>query len=203
MILSGEILHDSESDYTTINVGFLISSNAIILENSPLTDKIPGKFENAGLFNANYTPTSNEVVYFKAFAENESGISYGNVRKFLNTSVPITQNQTPSEKAISILEEDSIEVSGGWMQNSWFGLYQSYQNGWVYHSIHGWLYLSADNQNGIWAWSQFRGWVWSSAELYPFLYQSNIGNWIYFLTSKEGQIYFFNYSTNSVEVNTP
>ena len=203
VILSGEILHKSESDYTNIKVGFLISPSAEIIEIDPLTYKVSGFFESAGLFSANYTPSSNGVLYFKAFAENESGVSYGNIRKISNNEISNTQNQTPTEKAISILQVDSIEVSGGWKQNSWFGLYKDYSNGWVYHNELGWLYLSADTTNGIWAWSEERSWVWSSKEVYPFLYQSNVGDWIYFLTSNDGQLYFYNYFTDSVEVNSP
>jgi murein DD-endopeptidase MepM/ murein hydrolase activator NlpD len=203
VILSGEILHKSESDYTNIKVGFLISPSAEIMEIDPLTYKVSGFFESAGLFSANYTPSSNGVLYFKAFAENESGVSYGNIRKISNNEISNTQNQTPTEKAISILQVDSIEVSGGWKQNSWFGLYKDYSNGWVYHNELGWLYLSADTTNGIWAWSEERSWVWSSKEVYPFLYQSNVGDWIYFLTSNDGQLYFYNYFTDSVEVNSP
>ena len=201
--LSGEILHKSESDYTNIKVGFLISPSAEIMESDPLTYKVSGFFESADLFSANYTPSSNGVLYFKAFAENESGVSYGNIRKISNNVISNTQNQTPTEKAISTLEKDSIELPGGWRDNSWFGLYKAYENGWIYHSAHGWLYLSADSSDGIWAWSEKRSWVWSSKEIYPFLYQPSIGNWIYFLTSKNGQVYFFNYSTNLVEVNIP
>ena len=201
--LSGEILHKSESDYTNIKVGFLISPSAEIMESDPLTYKVSGFFESADLFSANYTPSSNGVLYFKAFAENESGVSYGNIRKISNNVISNTQNQTPTEKAISTLEKDSIELPGGWSDNSWFGLYKAYESGWIYHSAHGWLYLSADSFDGIWAWSEKRSWVWSSKEIYPFLYQPSIGNWIYFLTSKNGNVYYFNYSTNLVEVNTP
>ena len=199
VILSGEILHNNGADYTTLSVGFLVSSNAMILDNDSSTSKIMGQFVNNGIFSANYTPTSNEVVYFKAFAENESGMSFGNVRKFSDLSVPNSENQTPAEKAISILEKDSNELLGGWLENAWFGLFKSYSGGWVYHSIHGWLYLSADNLNGIWAWSQSRGWVWTSEDLYPFLYQSNIGNWVYYLTNRNGQPIYYNYSNNSLE----
>ena len=184
-------------------VGFLLSTNIDLLLNDPFTQKVIGEFKNEGLFTGNFNSTLDGVIYYKAFAENEMGVSYGKVNKIAVIKSTNSQEQSPSEKAISTLERDSIELPGGWNDNSWFGLYKVYENGWIYHSAHGWLYLSADSSDGIWAWSEKRSWVWSSKEIYPFLYQPSIGNWIYFLTSKNGQVYFFNYSTNLVEVNIP
>jgi alpha-tubulin suppressor-like RCC1 family protein len=201
--LSGEILGESDTNYDNIMVGFLLSTNIDLSLNDPFTQKIIGEFNNEGLFTGNFISTMDDVIYYKAFAENEMGNSYGKVNKIAVIKSTYSQGQSPSEKAISTLGEDSIELLGGWSDNSWFGLYKSYENGWIYHSAHGWLYLSADNSDGIWAWSENRSWVWSSKEIYPFLYQPSIGNWIYFLNSKNGNVYFFNYSTNLVEVNIP
>jgi len=201
--LSGEILGESDTNYDNIMVGFLLSTNIDLSLNDPFTQKVIGEFKNEGLFTGNFNSTMDDVIYYKAFAENEMGMSYGKVNKIAVIKSTYSQGQTPSEKAISTLEKDSIELPGGWSDNSWFGLYKPYENGWIYHSAHGWLYLSADSSDGIWAWSENRSWVWSSKEIYPFLYQPSIGNWIYFLTSKNGNVYFFNYSTNLVEVNIP
>ena len=203
IILSGEILRESDTNNDNIMVGFLLSTNIDLLLNDPFTQKVIGEFKNEGLFTGNFNSTLDGVIYYKAFAENEMGVSYGKVNKIAVIKSTNSQGQSPTEKAISTLGEDSIELPGGWNDNSWFGLYKVYENGWIYHSAHGWLYLSADSSDGIWAWSEKRSWVWSSKEIYPFLYQPSIGNWIYFLTSKNGQVYFFNYSTNLVEVNIP
>ena len=35
--------------------------------------------------------------------------------------------------------------------------------------------------------------------LIPFLYQSNLENWIYFLTNQKGEVRYYNYSTNQFE----
>ena len=203
IILSGEILGENDTNNDNIMVGFLLSTNIDLLLNDPFTQKVIGEFKNEGLFTGNFNSTLDGVIYYKAFAENEMGVSYGKVNKIAVIKSTNSQGQSPTEKAISTLGEDSIELPGGWNDNSWFGLYKVYENGWIYHSAHGWLYLSADSSDGIWAWSEKRSWVWSSKEIYPFLYQPSIGNWIYFLTSKNGQVYFFNYSTNLVEVNIP
>ena len=41
-----------------------------------------------------------------------------------------------------------------------------------YHRIHGYLYLSSDGKDGIWAYSQERRWFWSTQDLYPYIYQA-------------------------------
>jgi len=198
-MLSGEILGESNTNYDNIMVGFLVSTNIDLLLNDQFTQKVIGEFKNGGLFSGNFNSEIDNIIYYKAFAENQTGISYGTVNKISITKSTNPQNQSPTEQAISKLEKDSIELPGGWNDNSWFGLYKAYENGWVYHSVHGWLYLSANSSDGIWAWSENRSWVWSSKEIYPFLYQPSIGNWIYYLTNRNGQPIYFNYSNNSLE----
>ena len=198
-IFSGEILQKSESDFSEIEVGFLISTQVEMGPASPSAQKINGSFTNDGLFTASYGIALQETLYFKAFAENKIGISYGNVRKISIAKLSSTQDLSPSQNALKIIENGSLKMDGGWIQSPWFGLFKAVDNGWIYHSNLGWLYLFSDHSNGIWMWSQSRGWLWMTKELYPFLYQSNIGNWIYFFRSSEGQNHFFNYSSNYSE----
>ena len=101
--------------------------------------------------------------------------------------------------ALSIIRQNTIELAGGGRQSDWFGLYLDHGNGWIYHQIHGWLYLAADANDGIWAWDQKRGWFWSTKELDPFIYQSNTASWLYLLGVVNGQAVFFDYGTNSLD----
>ena len=198
-ILSGELHQVSNSETYNLTVGFLISQKIDFNTSDSSTQKIIAQFETNNLFTANYSHSSFQTLYFKAFAENESGTSYGNIQKIEIKQTNSVENQTPAEKALSALAADSTELNGGWNQSTWFGLYKSYENGWIYHINHGWLFLSADSHDGIWTWSQNRGWTWSKEAIYPFIYQSNIGNWIYYLTNRNGQPIYFNYSNSSLE----
>ena len=182
-----------------MTVGFLISQKINFNTSDSSTQKIIAQFETNSLFTANYSHSSFQTLYFRAFAENESGTSYGNIQKIEIKQTNSIENQTPEEKALSALAAESTELNGGWNQSTWFGLYKSYENGWIYHINHGWLFLSADSHDGIWTWSQNRGWTWSKEAIYPFIYQSNIGNWIYYLTNRNGQPIYFNYSNSSLE----
>jgi hypothetical protein len=182
-----------------VTVGFLISPKIDFNTSDSSTQKIIAQFRTNNLFTANYSHSSVQTFYFRAFAENESGTSFGSIQKIGIKQTNSVENQTPAEKALSALLADSTELNGGWNQSTWFGLFKSYENGWVYHNNHGWLFLSADSLDGIWTWSHNRGWTWSKEAIYPFIYQSNIGNWIYYLTNRNGQPIYFNYSNNSLE----
>ena len=202
LILTGRARQSADSASSTqLNVGFLISPNATLdpLVNS--TEKIIGQANSDGSFSVSVTTSNAESRYFRAFAENEVGTSYGKILKITPVEQTDPAKQNPSEKALNFLASESNELAGGWLENEWFGSYKSFENGWIYHTSHGWLYLSADPVNGIWAWSPNRGWVWSTRELYPFLFQSNTNNWIYFMTVPEGGTYYYNYSTKLLEKN--
>ena len=201
-ILTGRARQSVDSASSTqLNVGFLISPNATLdpLVNS--TQKIIGQANSDGNFSVSVTTSNGQNQYFRAFAENEVGTSYGKILKITPVEETDPTKQNPSEKALNFLASESNELAGGWLENEWFGSYKSFENGWIYHTSHGWLYLSADPVNGIWAWSPNRGWVWSTRELYPFLFQSNTNNWIYFMTVREGGTYYYNYSTKLLEKN--
>ena len=204
IILNGKTLQaegNSKADSST--VGFLVSSIAKLDPQLPNTQIIIGEFQDGNTFTANYDAGFDKTIYFRAFIENTAGTTYGSTLKIVIQSKSDPSKMNPQEKALSTLKSDSVEIPGGWLQNSWFGSYKDFENGWIFHAVHGWLYVSSDSINGIWAWSRDRGWVWSTNGLYPFLYQSNIGNWIYYMTTKNGVAHYYNYSIKSVEVHTP
>jgi hypothetical protein len=180
-------------------VGFLISPNATLdpLVNS--TQKIVGQANSDGNFSVSVTTSNGQNQYFRAFAENEAGTSYGKIIKITPVEETDPAKQNPSEKALNFLANESNELAGGWLENSWFGIFKDFENGWIYHTVHGWLYLSSDSENGIWAWSQERGWTWSTQNIYPFIFIQNNGSWIYLLGHVNGTPVFFDYSSNSIE----
>lgn len=203
VILSGEVLQTTGSVYNQIEVGFFVANNLAMDPNSPSTQKISGAFDSSTHFSSTFSVGTDQVLYFWAYAEDQDGIYLGNSRKISIESSLIEQRQTPQQQALSIIREGTVELAGGWRQSSWFGLYLDYGNGWIYHELHRWLYMVHDGKTGIWAWSENRGWAWSNKDIYPFLYQSNIGNWIYLLPTTDKKAYYFNYSTNLIEKGLP
>jgi hypothetical protein len=95
----------------------------------------------------------------------------------------------------------------GWKSFDWFGLYfpvspspfskpkpgwvlwegydESVLAGWMYHADYGWLYRGEDesttsNIDNIWLWHSKLGWLWTNQYVFPYLYRSDSGDWIYF-----------------------
>ncbi len=52
-------------------------------------------------------------------------------------------------------------------------------SGWIRHSEHGWWYRPAGARS--WVWDHImQDWLWTNAEVYPFVYSNNNGNWYYY-----------------------
>ena len=199
ILLTGELLDQNISAIRMIEVGFYVSPIMQFSPNGSSTQKISAERKGSGVFSANIGTDTHQVLYFRAYAQTTHQTALGKVRKISIEGNPNKENQRPQQEALSILATDSLEEDGGWIRNPWFGRYKNFNNGWIYHFDHGWLYLSSDEFDGIWAWSEWRGWFWSKKGLYPFLYQSNLGNWIYILTNQKGEVRYYNYSTNQFE----
>ena len=198
--LNGKLVQSGTSNSSNnLTLGFLISPIAKLDPLNSDTLKINSVLQSDNKFSSSYSVGTGNTFYFKAFAQNETDTTYGRTLKIFIQSETDPNKMNDQEKAVYILKADAIEIAGGWLQNNWFGTFKEFDNGWTYHADHGWLYLSADSENGIWAWSQDRGWVWSRKGIYPFFYQHNINDWIYFLMKKNGVSYYYNYSEKSLE----
>ena len=193
----------SGSQSTFVTVGFLLSSYSKLDPLDPTTVKITSILQADGKFSSNYSLPEGDTFYFKAFAENIAGIMYGKTLRIVFESETDPNKMNPSDLALYILKSDSVKMADGWIQNIWFGRFREFEQGWIYHLDHGWMFLSSDYGEGIWAWSPFRGWCWSTKEIYPFFYQNNLGDWIYYVTKINGNAYYYNYSTSSLESHTP
>ena len=88
-----------------------------------------------------------------------------------------------------------METGDGWLASDWFGEFRYFENGWAYHYGLGWLYLSSDEEDGIWLWRKEHGWLWSNQSTWPFLWNHASGNWIYLLIREKQDPVFFDYST--------
>jgi hypothetical protein len=193
--LSGSLLETNGSDI--MRIGFLVSSQGHPFMDDPHSQLVLATTQN-NMISASHTVSGGGTYYVRAFSETKGGISEGPVRK-IEIFLDSHSGNDPQVKALSLIKEGTKEMPGGWRESSWFGLYLDHGNGWIYHQIHGYLYLSADGNDGIWAYDQERGWFWSTKEFYPFVYQADKATWLYMLGVNNGKAVFFNYATNLVE----
>ena len=128
------------------------------------------------------TVSSEDSFYFQAFARNEKGETQGTWKRVGATiqSYPI---------------DGVVETGDGWSTSEWFGDFRYFENGWAYHYGLGWVYLSADGEDGIWLWRKEHGWLWSNQATWPFLWSHISGDWIYLLIREKQDPVFFDYST--------
>ena len=122
--------------------------------------------------------------YYQAFASNKNGESIGVLKR-----VEIESKQSFN------LVVGAEEVGNEWMSSSWFGSFKIFENGWAYHYGLGWVYLSADGEDGIWLWRKEHGWLWSNQETWPFLWSHASADWTYLLIREKQDPVFFDYST--------
>ena len=54
-----------------------------------------------------------------------------------------------------------VETGDGWSTSEWFGEFGYFENGHIYHYGLVWVYLSSDEEDGIWLWRKEHGWLWS------------------------------------------
>jgi hypothetical protein len=177
--------------------GFLVSSMGHPFMNDPASTVVSSSTMTNTL-TASYSAPTGGVYYVRSFAETKGGFSEGPVRKAEIISGAQSGND-PQAAALAIIKQGTTELAGGWRQSPWFGLFLDRGNGWVFHQIHGWLYLSSDGVNGLWVWHERRKWLWSTEGLYPHIFQSGPASWIYMLGVFNSKAIFFNYSTNQVE----
>jgi hypothetical protein len=128
--------------------------------------------------------------YVRAFATNAEGTTFGAIKRFYTQDSASTPAPWWS---------NANESAGGWRESDWFGTFIPYDNGWLYHVDFGWLYVVQDGTSGLWAWKKNSGWHWTSPGTFPHLYRNDTKEWLYLLASKEGQPYFYNHATGSVE----
>ena len=88
-------------------------------------------------------------------------------------------------------------LGDGWRYFAWFGNYYDTYTGWIYHEYHGWIYRESENTNtnSLWLYDPLLGWLWTSSFIYPNLYQSEPGEWIYYRDSSISPRRFYRYSS--------
>ena len=154
--------------------------NQIPLSLSTITDQY---------FSTPLKPLGNNQIFYRAYARNKAGTSYGSVKTLT----------LPSESNATVWWSGSIEEQGGWQTSPWFGSFRRYPQGWIFHADLNWLYAYAGESGDVWLWSQDHGWLWTGPDVYPHLFNHGTANWFYFLKKQDGKAHFYDYSTESVK----
>ena len=113
------------------------------------------------------------TIYVMAYAENTEGRAYGLEERIVVTPTALEQDSWTGATA--------LENREGWWNSPWFGTYyRSEESGWLLHLELGWMYPAPGANNGLWLWKEGLNWLWTDEGVYPFLYSSDTGTWIYF-----------------------
>jgi hypothetical protein len=179
VLAKGQIL-DSGGD-KPFRVGFRISEK-IMVRDSDTTARMISGISNQDTFQATIERlTPGKSYYVRAFAENSAGLKYGSVRKI------------KVEKTY-LAPFDASALSDNWYNSVWFGAFKHYETKWIFHNELGWLYHGPVGGNGIWFWTQKRGWLWTVEQVWPYLWQHESANWLYYLKQEDQAGLYFDFS---------
>ena len=121
--------------------------------------------------------------YYRAFATNAQGTALGSVESFTTTAGP------PSPSWINA----QPGAAANWWTSRWFGNFYLNANGWARHEQLGWVFPMESPTAGLWLWKRDLGWLWTNKEIYPFLYATSTGGWLYFYGEHRGTRLFYDY----------
>ncbi len=184
-VLGGKILTDG--GYTVLESGILISEDLSFQGSSK---RIPTILPRTKIdFHISVNDLKHGTTYYyRAYARNLVGETQG-VRRRLKTPEKIEPNSWSS---------GTVSLGNGWNSSDWFGQFRKFQGTtWIHHTQLGWLYSVDSQGGGVWLWDREKGWCWTQKGVWPYLYQSRIGGWIYFLQQQKGRKIFYDYQNKS------
>ena len=162
----GELVEDGgEMPY---RIGFHLSENLEVLAEDPTLRMVSATITGT-VFEANIDRLqAGKTYYLRAFAENSAGVSVGRV-------------ETLRTAERSSLPFQGVLLESGWVESDWFGTFQINEGmQWIFHIEFGWIYHGPTDQNGIWFWKENEGWFWTRKDIWPFLWQQDSANWLYY-----------------------
>ena len=72
-------------------------------------------------------------------------------------------------------------------------------DGWIWHNRHGFFFVAEPSTpDSIWLFAQDMGWLWTRRTVYPFLFRSSDGAWLWYNGSTNPR-WFRNMSTGTWE----
>jgi hypothetical protein len=163
-----------------------VTERGFVLGRSPDPETSGGSTlaSGSGSFTASTTNlTPGRVYYYKAYARNAEGISYGSQERF----------RTPQDRS-SALWSDATVSGANWRSSDWFGSFYLTDTPWLYHGELGWLYASGTSSSSVWLWTESLGWVWTGKETFPYLYRDADAGWYHWNGTVNGRSLFYRYS---------
>ena len=172
-----------------------LTERGIVLGRHP--DPEPGGFGvtvlEAGLGLGQFEATPSNLVagkkyYYRAFAKNAEGTSYGSQERFTAIKEPTGPGWA------------SAQASGqaaDWWTSQWFGSFFLGKNGWMRHETIGWLFAVDDGAGGVWLWQENLGWLWTGEGVYPYVFLNAEKGWGFLLGDTEGRVFIYRYVDSS------
>jgi len=165
-----------------------VTERGFVLGRSPDPETSGGSTLAAGIGSGSFTGsatklTPGRVYYFKAYARNAEGISYGSQERF-----------TTSQDRSSALWSSATASGANWRSSDWFGSFYLTDTPWLYHGELGWLYSSGTSSSSVWLWTEALGWVWTGKGTFPYLYRNADFGWYHWNGTLKGRSLFYRYS---------
>jgi len=94
---------------------------------------------------------------------------------------PLDEYFTDVSSAASVSTNFPVSDEGfNWFSSPWFGVFYDSGKNWVYHYWLGWIYSQpSEINNSHWIWSERSGWLWTYQKSFPYLFCSDLSNWLY------------------------
>jgi hypothetical protein len=186
-LLGGKVLDDGSSHVST--------ERGIVLGRSPVPE--PGGFGatiiEAGHGVGQFEASSSNLVpgkkyYYRAFATNAEGTSYGSQERFKIPKEPVG----PAWARAQVSGQAS-----DWWTSPWLGSFFLGKNGWLRHETIGWLFAAEDGAGGVWFWQEDLGWLWTAEGVYPNLFLHAEKGWGFLLGDNGGRVFIYRFSDAS------
>ena len=178
----GQIMADGGSPVT--EVAFELADN-MLFRNSNLQPA--SLFPGSPNFYLELKLEPGKRYYYRAVATNKVGTTAGSTKKL-----------TTSGDGIHWWS-DTVLTQGGWRTSPWFGAFRKHEGTeWIYHAQLGWAYAHPDGSGGLWLWFRDHHWTWTQSEAYPYLWNHDLGGWLYLLGSQNGKPSFYHYESGSI-----
>ena len=122
--------------------------------------------------------------YFRAYARNAEGTSYG-------ASIKVDAIEPPPLRQKFVDWAHGFEINEGsyWWYSPWFGYFYGTSesgDGWFFHKDLGWIFAKRKESDGIWLWSETRNWFWTSQKVYPIAFSNSEKSWFNLPVSHAG-----------------
>ncbi len=178
----GQILADGGSPIT--GVAFELADN-MLFRNSTLHSA--SLFPGSPNFYLELKLEPGKSYYYRAVATNKVGTTAGSTKKL-----------TTSGDGIHWWSDTAL-TQGGWRTSPWFGTFRKHEGTeWIYHAQLGWAYAHPDGSGGLWLWFREHHWTWTQSGAFPYLWNHDLGGWLYLLGSQNGKPSFYHYESGSI-----